>query len=297
MILGGCGASGPTRAGGAAIFTPDVRKNGGSGTEVCSLLRDRPIGYSVKLENGCMLITLDERIKVKQIIKAGKASDEVALWLCGLIQRLARIKPTEEDFPKMAAVINPVACTAYACEFEERVPVEQETPIHEFGRSGPWWILDQTVECSVTQVMLFIRPYIRVVKAPKGDDVLGRLARHARVLIEVDGVALVTNGPAEEHLVGPDGYGLFRKPFAFQVKEPSTRGGIYLVGILDEETQLATPGGAGCFVTNDTKIRIALSGVDLKANEEIVLSTGLVMGLYTTKPVGGATFPDGMKKD
>lgn len=233
-----------------------------------------------------MLITPDDEAKVTQISETGTASPEETSWLCNLVQRLARTKPTEEDFPAYAALINPTTAYAFAMRFVRTFPLERETRIHE-GHPLQLELLDHTTENAVCDARLCVRPYMRLIE-PHNERMLNRLARHGLVRITIDG-ELVFDGSAEEHLIGFDGYGLRRKPFQFQATECLFPGA-------NLEPNSPTPGfitlsegegtagtKRGIFLPNGSKIQIWLSGINLKRNEHLLLSTGLVMGHYTTR--------------
>ncbi len=241
-----------------------------------------------------MLITPDEEKKVQDLIKRGEGSPEATLWLCGLVQRLAAIKPTEADFPKMSALINPVSCSAIAVKFDGLMHVEKETTVFDFGRSNLLWLLKCKTKLGLCEAALCIRPYIRLVE-PEDKAVLERLARHARITFEVNGALLIKNGPAEEHLVGFDGYGLRRQPFSFHPDILSKGLAVYTVGVLDQENMQAIPGGDGFFTINDSEIRLGMDNIILEAGEKIVLSVGLVIGRYTTKGINNQHLVKGPK--
>ncbi len=246
-----------------------------------------------------MLITPDDETKVAQISEAGAANSEETSWLCDLVQRLARLKPTEEDFPTYAALINPVSNSAFAMKFVEAIPLEQETHIHH-GHPPQLELLNHTTENAVCDAILCVRPYIRLVE-PHDGRILDRLARRGLVQVTIDG-DLVFNGSIEEHLIGFDGYGLRRKPFQFQVVDGLFQGSDVTPNPPGPGLQVPVEGvGAtgvkrGVFLPNDSKIKIRLAGVDLQEGERLLLSTGLVLGHYTTRATGGRTLRKSRKE-
>ncbi len=250
-----------------------------------------------------MLITPDDEAKVTQISEAGAANPEEISWLCNLAQRLARMKPTEENFPAYAALINPTSNYAFAMRFVQAVPFERETRVLE-EHPAQLELFDHTTENAVCDAHLCIRPYIRLVE-PHNERILDRLARHSLVRVVIDG-ELVFHGSAEEHLISFDGYGLRRKPFQFRATgclfpgtdvkpsspfpnvEPSSP--FPEAGVPVEGAGMA---GAkrGIFLPNGSRVQIWLSEVNLQTDEHLLLSTGLVMGHYTTRAVGGPVSP------
>ncbi len=237
-----------------------------------------------------MLITPDDEAKVTQISEAGVADSEEMSWLCNLVQRLARMKPTEEDFPAYAALVNPISNTPFAMRFVDVIPLERETRI-PYGHPLQLELLNHTTENEVCDALLCVRPYIRLAE-PHNERVLDQLARHGLVRITIDG-ELVFDGSAEEHLIGFDGYGLRRKPFQFRATG-ALFPGANLPGTMSPTDYLVVPtegdGAAGTergiMLPNRSEIKIWLAGIDLQKDEHLLLSTGLVLGHYTTKASG-----------
>ncbi len=242
-----------------------------------------------------MLITPADEAKVEQISETGTATSAETSWLCDLVQRLARLKPTEEDFPDYAALINTISGYAFALRFVNAVPFEQETRIYE-GHPAQLGLFDHTTENEVCDAFLCVRPYIRLVE-PRDERVLDRLARQGRIRVNIDGERVINDGSVEEHLVDFDGYGLRRKPFQFQATAELFPGANLepnppIPGLIAPSEGEGTPGAKrGIFLPNGSKIQIWLSGVNLKKNEHLLLSTGLVMGHYTTRGVRSPAGP------
>lgn len=241
-----------------------------------------------------MLITPNDAAKVMQITESGNASSEETSWLCELVQRLAQLKPTEEDFPTYAALINPTSNYSFALRFVQTVPFERETHILE-GHPAQMELFDRTTENAVCDAHLCVRPYIRLVE-PHDERMLDRLARQGLIRVTIDG-ELVFDGSAEEHLIGFDGYGLRRRPFQFRAT-----GALYpganvnpttpvpgFVAPRDGEVMAGTK--LGIFLPNSSRIMIYLTGITLQPGERLLLSTGLVMGHYTTRAEGVPAMP------
>ncbi len=241
-----------------------------------------------------MLITPDDEARMTQISEAGAANSEETSWLCDLVQRLARLKPTEEDFPAYAALINHMASNAFAMRFVDAFPLERETRLLK-GHPAQLELLNHITENSVCDALLCIRPYIRLVE-PHDERMLDRLARHGLLRVSLDG-ELVFDGSAEEHLIGFDGYGLRRKPYQFQAtgclfsgadleRPPPTTSLVIPV-----EGEGAPGAKRGVFLPNGSRVTIHFTGITLQRDESLLLSTGLVMGYYTTRAEGVRASP------
>ncbi len=239
-----------------------------------------------------MLITPEEKKRLEEIAAVAAEGDGVKhaeiVWVCDLARQLARLKITEADFPAYAALVNAVDI-GIPVGFVEPIPIEQQTCIIGPFNAGPahlWQIFDHTTETAVCDAALCVRPYIRLVE-PKTDEMLDRLAQHGRVRVEIDEHQMIDGGSAEEHLVGFDGYGLRRQPFRFRVPQKPNKGDIFRISELDEKTgQAVGVTDQGVFLPNGVSVKICLSGVELQEGEKLRLSTGLVMGRYSTKVSG-----------
>lgn len=229
-----------------------------------------------------MLITYEEEKRLQSIERESKADD--TRWLCQVVRKLLCLKITEFDFPLYAAHIDLKRTSAQALLRKGPVAVEQESLFSEFGRTNPTQILSYTFEASICEYLMCVRPYIRVV-SPCTQEMLDRLARNARVDVSVNGTRILDGGSAEEHLMGLDGYGLRRLPFAFQA--PSSDPSVLRAGILDEHQWAAVSERHGIILPPGTPLAVSLSGVDLKAGEKLVISTGLVAAKYTSEGAPG----------
>ncbi len=245
-----------------------------------------------------MLITPDDEARVAQISEAGAPTSEETSWLCDLVRHLAQLKPTEEDFPTYAALVNPISGSAFGMRFVDAVPLEQQTQIRH-GHPAQLALFNHTTENEVCDAHLCVRPYIRLVE-PHDERMLDRLARQGLIRVTID-EELVFDGSAEEHLIDFDGYGLRRKPFQFRATgalypganlEPSPP----IPGLVAAASGEGVAGTKrGVFLPNDSKIEIRLAGVNLQPDENLLLSTGLVLGHYTTRASGNRNGRSGRK--
>ena len=272
--------------GGLTPFTPKLKSPGGLDI------------HSIPIIGNHVLITPDDEARVAQISEAGAPTSEETSWLCALVQRLARLKPTEEDFPAYAALINSTSSSAFAMRFVGAFPLERETRLLE-GHPAQLELFDHTTENAVCDALLCIRPYIRLVE-PHDERMLDRLARHGLLRVSLDGER-VFDGSAEEHLIGFDGYGLRRKPFQFQATGCLFSGADLEQPLLTSNLNIPAEGeGApgtkrGVFLPNSSRITIHFTGITLQRNEQLLLSTGLVAGSYTTRADGVLASPPGRR--
>ncbi len=238
-----------------------------------------------------MLITPEENKRLKEIASVAVEENGVKrrdiVWLCDLVQRLARLKPTEEDFPAHAALINPVTTSAFALGFLETIPVEQTIQIVGPFKDGRADLLDHLTEAGTCEAALCVRPYIRLIE-PRTDAMLDRMARLGRISVAFNNHKVIDEGAAEEHLVGFDGYGLRRKPFRFrELQKTPASADVFGVGEINMKNgREAVLTERGVFIPDGTTIKICLSGLDLEEGETVRVSTGLVMGRYSTKVPG-----------
>ncbi len=238
------------------------------------------------------LITPQEETRVKQIIQDfhnGKDDLDV-LWLCELVQRLARLKPTEEAFPEIVALIIWKNGGAIPLRFEGVIQFEES--IEYVGDITPRIeavTITYTVQGRVCDAELLVRPYIRLIE-PQTQSMLDRL-RSGRLSVSIDQASVLKESPLDEHLVGFDGYGLRRNPFKF-VPPRQDLDTLYGVGELTEKEDtpgvfdpgmLAYPSNRGIFILNDQKVSISISGITLQPKEMLKIVVGLVLGKYTTK--------------
>lgn len=236
-----------------------------------------------------MLITPEEKKRLEEISSVAHLRHGVKradiVWVCELAERLACLKPTEEAFPRYAAVINHLACAAIPVGFVAPIPAEQEATI--LGTGFPKiHLMSFASGSNVCEATLLVRPYIRLVE-PRTEEMLERIARHGRIRVDIDGDTFIQDGRAEEHLVGFDGYGLCRQPFYFRGGgSPDGKGSTFGVGELETATGQAIVTHRGIFLSGSVQVDVWLSNVPLEEHEMVRLSTGLVLGRYSTKEPG-----------
>jgi hypothetical protein len=222
------------------------------------------------------LITPEDHVRIDRL-EAERPEDQELHWLCRLARKLAALKPIDGEFPEYLALINPSACNGMAIRFAERVHlVERELTWIGPAGTGKVILLEEALSCNVTDAFLFVRPYVRLL-SPESAGTREQLERLGKVTVRADDTVLF-NGSISEVLVGPDGYGVHRKPFSFRY-HADPKGSVFGTGVLNAEGE-ATPSDHGVFLTHRTKVLIELE-YPLR-DGELKLATGLVMARYTT---------------
>lgn len=215
-----------------------------------------------------MLISKEDLTRI-DLLKAERQGDLDIEWVCDLAIKLARLKPTEAEFPTSLALINSIVCNAFPMYFMEAVLVEQSLDVNV-----PFF--SHTTQCGVKEALLVLSLYIK----PLTNDVeiFDFLSRTGKVTVSVDGKP-VSTGPLAEVLVGPDGYGVRRKPFRLNVPK-FVDSGVFQVGSYDPFKQMATPmDQAGIFLGNNCTIKVHWEGIP---DVDVPFLVGLVMARYKT---------------
>jgi hypothetical protein len=236
---------------------------------------------------------------------AGTADPNLAK-LRDAIWRLAKLKVSEGDFPKYAAMIDDERCIGYACLLVEKIPVGHGRLVWD-GAKTPienCTLVTKKLECGTSELFLVARPCIRIAESVM-PETRRRLADLGNLCVTVqnlplrshessemfmspaerDGVAHhIWRGPLVDFLADENGYGIHRQPSVLRAPRiPVT--GIFPSGILDEQLQ-AHPADLGIFLANGTVISVDLH-YPILATEIVVLDTGLVMARYEASPVSG----------
>ncbi len=213
------------------------------------------------------------------------ASVDDVLSLCDAVKRLARLKPGEFDFPQYIGLADQARGQAYAMKYVALVPAEK---IHQWtdglGRATG---LDFVGACEAYEAFFCARPYVEVLE-PRSADALEEM-RKARLSVLVDGdIVVVRKAPVEQFLVGPDGYGVRRKPFTFAGIVPR---GLMCVMTLIQNPSVdnrpeAGPPELGLGIRNTERLRIELDDLPQRPMK---VRVGAVIALYTTRdPDAGA---------
>lgn len=205
-----------------------------------------------------------------------KGSIDDVLSLCDAVKRLARLKPGEFDFPQFIGLADQAKMQAYAMKYVGLAPAEK---IHAWTEGpGRTTGLEFVGACEVYEAYVCARPYIEVLE-PRLADALEEM-RKTRVSILVDDkIAVVRKAPVEQFLIGPDGYGVLRKPFSFAGIVPR---GLMCVMTLssDDNRPEARPPELGLGIRNTERLRIELDDLPRRPMR---IRVGAVIALYTTK--------------
>ena len=219
-----------------------------------------------------MLISKEDLARIDHLAADRKGDAEVE-WLCQLAIKLARLKPTEADFPQEMALINNAASNAFPMRLIDRCFIEQVWEL-----KGGRGIFDYMTSCETVEAFLFVRPYVRILTSLKA-SILEELGKGTfKVMGDEEEFGA---GSIAEILVDLDGYGVRRKPYILPFR-PSLSHIAFRPGTIEGE--MVVPQNFGMFVARDTRIRISLETP--AAIDGATVSTGIVMAKYTTKGMG-----------
>lgn len=243
------------------------------------------------------------KIKDRLMQENGKPTVNDGLYLVDLVQRLLQTKPTEYAFPAWAALVNDMNPSAYAMRYDRRIPRELECLLPPRGSSP---VYEMEISCDICNAELWARPYVRVIE-PQQPETWTRLMG-ATLTMTVDGEILIDRFPLSDFLVGPDGYGVARKPFSFTgilatvmgTQSPVFRGcRIQLQGETPGPGAMIPTGGThpngweadgaveyGAFLVNRSRVDIGIDGIaPSRTTPEmpITVAIGGVAAMYSTK--------------
>lgn len=187
--------------------------------------------------------------------------------------------------PEYAALINPIACNAFAMRCEGRNDVEQtlvvdtgntpdQTPINSV-------VLDVTTESQVCDAKMFVMPFIKLL-TPVSPDYAGKFFL-ARFTFSIDGEKVVNESAVEKHLLCP------ACQIAVQPSPASTDVADVRLLLGEREDELL----GQCqmfFLPNNTRIIATLNGIPTGAPGNVRINTGAVLANYTTKARQGCLF-------
>lgn len=189
--------------------------------------------------------------------------------------------------PEYSALINPIACNAYAMRYDGRKDTVQ-TLVIDTGEKYDGCPLTTVIVCDyITQSMvcdalLYMTPFVRLMTPVKPDYAAQFMMTH--LAVEIDGERVIKDEQVERYLIIPP----FRLP---EVVEGKHAGNDILVLAGKEEEDLL----GGCrlhFLPNGTRIQIRLTGIPTGSGK-IRITSGALLGNYTTKPKQGCLFEVG----
>jgi hypothetical protein len=186
--------------------------------------------------------------------------------------------------PEYAALINPIACNAFAMRCEGRADVEQSLVVDTGLTSGGTALnvtsLDTTTSSAVCDAKMFVLPFVKLLTAVSLD--YAGLFFLARFTFSIDGEKVVNDSAIEKHLLCP------ACQIAVQPSPNSTTVADIRIILGEGEDELL----GGCqmfFLPNGTRIQATITGVPAGAGA-IRINTGAVLANYTTKARQGCLF-------
>jgi hypothetical protein len=228
------------------------------------------------------LLKTDERQRfIRMKAKVGQLTNGISedvLWLCDLVERLAKLTPEEYDFQKLLALVNHVSQTAYALRYDRREVMWKTTTLSPENTKENIHLLEVTTQSQVCDAVLVVRPYVRLMPGTT-EEAMEEL-RKGLVSFYVDGLDVTQRCLIDEFLVRPDGSGIRRRPWAFSISP--TNASVFPATLLDDLQQALPNEQVGVFLPNGTHVILMLR-MEEALKQEITVKAGLVAARYTTK--------------
>ena len=186
--------------------------------------------------------------------------------------------------PEYAALINPIACNAFAMRCEGRNDIEQtlvvDTGLTPGGTPINAQTLNVTTQSQVCDAKMFVMPFIKLL-TPVSPDYAGQFFL-SQFTFSIDGELVVNQAAVEKFLLCP------ACQIAVLPSPPTTD--VTAVRLLLGEREDELLGGCQMFfLPNGTNIIATLSGIPTGAGP-IRINTGAVLANYTTKARQGCLF-------
>jgi hypothetical protein len=223
-----------------------------------------------------VLLTKKDRLHLAYILSGEVVDKKDVEWLCKKVDMLARLGPEEFEFPSYAALVNPIACTAFAMRFSRGRHWRRETTLEAGPLDGTVTLMDMTTQSPVCDADMVVRPFVRLASTTKPEMV--DEIRREKLEMEVDGETVIS-GSLDDHLVRPDGWSVRRIPYMIH----RVGACLFTAVALDEQSQASAEQQYGLMAPNGTKINIRLVGCENSLSERVRLTTGVVAAAYTTK--------------
>lgn len=230
-----------------------------------------------------MLITPEDLDRLARL-EIEREGDHDVVWACKLARKLAWLKPTEADFPQYVGLVNHLNYSGYIMRHDETLFLKAVV-----GSHNPKFT--HLFICDKVEAFFCVRPYV-TLEAPKHPELFYVLESHASWKITIDEKTLA-QGWMAEIMVGPDGYGIRRKPYALRApKNPIEN--VFAAGAVEACRNFESTGynivpssvmsPIGVFLSNEAKLDFTLTLPKLISEDPTVrLSMGLVAARYTTK--------------
>lgn len=186
--------------------------------------------------------------------------------------------------PEYAALINPIACNAFAMRCEGRSDIEQTLVVATGSTPGGTPInvvsLDVTTQSAVCDAKLFVMPFVKLL-TPVSPDYAGQFFL-ARFTFSIDGEEVVSDAAIEKLLLCPACL------VAVQPSPASSDPSLVRILLGEREDELL----GQCqmfFLPNGTRIVATINGIPTGGGD-LRINTCAVLANYTTKARQGCLF-------
>lgn len=180
--------------------------------------------------------------------------------------------------PEYAALINPIACNAFAMRCEGRADIKQsvtlDTGITADQDDLDLTSLNYTTQSAVCDAKMFVLPYVELM-TPVTPDYLGKF-HTALLTFNIDGEKVINQSAIQNHLLCP----------ACLVVGQPTSSVLLMAGVTEDELL------GSCqmfFLPNGTNLTANITGIPSGAGT-LRINTGAVLANYTTKARQGCLF-------
>lgn len=180
--------------------------------------------------------------------------------------------------PEYAALINPIACNAFAMRCEGRADIKQTITVDTGLTAGGTPIdvesLNYTTSSAVCDAKMFVLAFAELV-TPVTPDYLGQF-QTALFTFDIDGEKVIDESAINNHLMCP----------ACLVAGQTTSAVLLIAGVSEDELL------GGCqmfFLPNGTHLTANITGIPTGAGV-IRINTGAILANYTTKARQGCLF-------
>jgi len=181
--------------------------------------------------------------------------------------------------PEYAALINPIACNAFAMRCEGRSDIKQSVTVDTGATAGGTPIninsLDFVTQSAVCDAKMFVLPFVELV-TPVTPDYLGQF-QTARFTFNIDGEKVINDSAIQNHLLCPA---------CLVAAQPTDLGVLLIAGVTEDELL------GGCqmfFLPNGTRLQANIVGIPTGAGV-LRINTGAILANYTTKARQGCLF-------
>lgn len=180
--------------------------------------------------------------------------------------------------PEYAALINPIACNAFAMRCEGRADIKQTVTIDTGNTDGQATqdleTMNYTTSSAVCDAKMFVLPYAELV-TPVTPDYLGQF-HTALFTFNIDGEKVIDQSAIQNHLLCP----------ACLVAGQTTSSVLLIAGVSEDELL------GGCqmfFLPNGTNLVANIENIPSGAGV-LRINTGAILANYTTKARQGCLF-------